>query len=283
MRTCVRTFLGLLLVMAVAAGCSETPTDSVHQDEQEAPALPGPETMQFDLSFFTPDPGAQAAGFETEGGGCSKLNWLNAAFRVGVVDLIVAAGMTPPTLAFAAAVTTRPSYLGDLTWLWIYTWVDAQHRELQVRLQGTLIDDGVAWEMRVSSDDTQPPFDETLWFRGVSPIGYGEGYWIVNDLLASPAKEVFRIEFATLSDVHRTLSFEDIDPDDPSFGDSLSYEVDGDFYTMEFYDASADETAEIEWDRVSRAGSLRVPDFNGGQRACWNEDPCDTECPSEEN
>ena len=48
---------------------------------------------------------------------------------------------------------------------------------------------------------------------------------------------------------------------------------------MNFYDASENLNADITWDEVTGAGSIQVPDYNDGERACWDEDQDDIECP----
>jgi hypothetical protein len=47
-----------------------------------------------------------------------------------------------------------------------------------------------------------------------------------------------------------------------------------------FEDASVpDSTAFIAIDTVTGAGSIQVPLYNGGQRACWDDAFLNTTCP----
>ncbi|MCK4414770.1 MAG: hypothetical protein KAY32_14645 [Candidatus Eisenbacteria sp.] len=278
-------WMGILLAAVIVGGCSEStaPETGAQGQDPQAPILPPAEVMQFDLAFFGPPAvaGAQVQESEMAGEPCSQRNWFNAALRVAAIDLIVAVGIAPPATAFAAAVHTFPSYLGDLTWLWIYTWIDAEGHEMQVRLQGRILedDDAVAWELRVNSEASAPPLDNALWFQGESPIGYGEGYWIINDISVSPTSPAVRLDFNHASDEEGELLFENIYAGDEGLGDTLRFHELGSLCTLEFYDASADEEAVIIWHEEDGGGSLECPDYNGGEPACWTAEHCDCECP----
>ncbi|MDQ1317536.1 MAG: hypothetical protein QG588_1188, partial [Candidatus Poribacteria bacterium] len=42
-----------------------------------------------------------------------------------------------------------------------------------------------------------------------------------------------------------------------------------------YFDSSANITAEVTWDTVTTAGSLKVPDYNNGNWAYWDENKQD--------
>ncbi|MFH1142942.1 MAG: hypothetical protein V1774_00175 [Candidatus Eisenbacteria bacterium] len=268
----------LLIGLALVAGCSDDPVRNDPDPQEEAPALPSVGTMEFDVSFF--DGISAPAAWKLESPDpCPKANWLNALVRVAVVNLIVNAGLTPPTVAFQAATHTIPSYLGDLTWLWIYTWVDGAGREYQVRLTGEIADSAVEWEMRARSEDTIPVLDDALWFLGRSPIGYGEGYWILHDIARVPSAAAVRIDYEFAGDADRELRFENILEGNEGFGDVLTYEAEGSLRMIEFHDASAGAECDITWDEETGAGRLQCPDYGAGDPACWDEAQCDVDCP----
>jgi hypothetical protein len=277
--------MGILLAAVLVSGCSETTAPPIGgaTEEPQAPALPTAEVMQFDFGFFGMP--ADAAGRTQEVGmvdePCLQRHWFNAVVRVAAIELLVAAGMAPPTAAFAAAVHTPPSYLGELTWLWIYTWVEAGGEEMQVRLQGQLLEDedAVAWSLRVSSTATSPPLEQALWFEGQSPIGYGAGYWVIYDLAQEPPLPVVRLDYVNPSDAENELIFENIYAGEEGFGDTLRFHELDDFCTLEFFDASADQVARITWDEIEGGGSIECPDYNDGEQGCWTAERCDCECP----
>ena len=79
------------------------------------------------------------------------------------------------------------------------------------------------------------------------------------------------------------MLFTDTDVRSPNLGDTMlqSFEAtdEGTIGLIQFYDASERMTAEVRWNVDTMAGSLRVPDYNDGRRACWDENLQDITCP----
>lgn len=287
----------LLRLLAVAllaglalAGCGDdATTPPTGSGSDQAPALPPAASMQFDFGFFDAHGGAQGmqgkqgkqgadASSESE---TAHLNWINAVVRVTYINLVVADAFGPAVEAFEAAIQTDPVIQSDGTFLWTYTWNDGEH-EVVIELGGRFEGDHIAWELRVTSDEEDPPLERFLWFHGESSLVEDSGFWIFNDRQASGDPiEVARIDWNVEDENHRLLSFEDIDQRSDDLGDTLTYRVDATVVTIEFYDASEDITADITWDELTGAGSLQVPDYNNGERACWDEEQLDVECPAD--
>jgi hypothetical protein len=258
---------GLVIVLAVAMfGCTNNT-----EPESPAPDLPPLQSMQMDLSFFG-DPGtAGAAAAAAEATGL-KLNFLNAAVRAAFVNVAVITVLTPPSLAFAAAIHTFPSY-DDGSYLWIYTWVD-NGQDHQIRLRGTPDGNRVDWELYV----VLPGAEAELWFRGQSHTDRDEGYWVFSDFTAPGDPEVLRIDWDVNSETDAELRFLNIHAGREEEGDELRYRVDGPMHSIEFSDASTGEDWDIIWNEVDGSGSLRVPGYNNGERACWDTDQNDVVC-----
>jgi hypothetical protein len=261
----------LSLVLAVTfSGCGDTPTDPLSEGSgpvSEAPELPPLESMQMDLSFFG-NPGETPTS-DAEG---LKLNFINAAVRAAYINVTVATIMTPPTLAFAAAIHTYPSY-EDGTYIWIYTWVD-QGQDHQIRLLGTPMGNYVDWKLYV----TLPGADPELWFSGQSRTDRDQGYWLFRDFTEAGDPEVLRVDWEVNSDIDAFLTFRNVHVGHEEEGDELRYRADGAMRSIEFADASTGEDWDIIWNEADGSGSLRVPDYNDGVRACWDTNQFDVEC-----
>ncbi|MBD3336533.1 MAG: hypothetical protein GF355_13555 [Candidatus Eisenbacteria bacterium] len=272
----------LIILTAITWGCGEDSTGPQSGDP-EAPALPPPASLQLGFDLFaevglqagTPPGAAAQPEFQT------RWNFLNAAVRVAVLNLVTTAIVAPPAAAFEAAIHSQPSYIGDATFVWIYTWVNGQGREVEIRLRGVLLDQAVDWELRVSDNQADPPLEQVVWFTGLSDFGNDEGFWILNDIVDGEPVEAARIDWQVDAEDDRRLSFENIYAGHEDLGDTLSYSQEGTVITIEFFDASEDIVADITWDEVTGAGSLQVPDYNDGERACWDEDQYDIECPAD--
>jgi len=292
--TCRPMILGILLCAALclASGCGDSvsrPASEQPGDESipAAPELPPVASMQFGLDAFgapartAMEPlgasGSAAAGARARSMG----NWWQAAVRVAVIDLVVAAAVTPPALAFGAALNAEPEYLGAGTWRWTYLWTAADGDQVEIRLTGTLETDRVHWELRLREELTAPPEESLVWFYGASFHGEERGYWIFNELGTGAAVPVARVDWDVRGPQDEELRFECIAVGSDDDGDRLVSFVDGARHTLEFYDASEAIFADIGWNAVTGAGSLQVPDYNGGERACWDTNRQDVECPAD--
>jgi hypothetical protein len=256
-------------------GCSSDDDNPASASDPEAPDLPPIASMQVDLNLF--DTGSQSP-LPRPATVLAKHNWWAAATRVWVIGFIVDLAVIPPSLAFAVAVGSTPSYIGEDTWLWIYTHVEQSGNEVQIRLKATELDEGIAWELRVTDANATPPLDQDLWFNGETHNGGTEGFWIFYDLGEEPFAEALRIDWDYNAEDDRELIIENIQQGGADFGDTLSYLVDGTTISMMCHDESKEIDADITWDEETHAGSIMVPGYNNGERACWDENLEDTVC-----
>jgi len=166
----------------------------------------------------------------------------------------------------------------DGTFLWTYTWRDQDEHEVIIHLRGRIDGVRVSWSLRVSDNQSEPPLDEFLWFSGESGLVENTGHWIFRDIDEGVGFEVARIDWDLRDRENSLLSFEIIDPDSDEYGDNLSYRHVEDVISVEFYDASEDLPADITWNERTGEGSLQVPDYNDGERACWDGNLFDVAC-----
>jgi hypothetical protein len=102
---------------------------------------------------------------------------------------------------------------------------------------------------------------------------------VFNDLAARGDEDVARLDWEIAGAQDAFLDFSVLDTGAENFGDDLIYRADGSARSIEYVDASAGETWDIRWDVASGEGSLMVPGYNGGARACWDAQQMDAACP----
>ncbi len=279
MKARVRTLSFLIAAATALAGCGDDSTEPA-DDVAQAPALPPAESMQFDFSFFdqNPGPGGELNGVQAAGRIMSRDNWINAALRVALIDVAVNLALAPPRLAFLAALSEEPELQPDGSFLWVYTWTNQAEEAFEIRLRGRIEGDHVAWRLAVRSLDAGSEADPLVWFWGESNFANNSGFWIFHDLETREEVEAARIDWSIPAEDQRLAVFENIHEGHEGFGDTLSYSEEGAIVLVQFYDASEDLNAEITWDKVTRAGSLMVPGYNEGERACWDEYLDDLDC-----
>lgn len=256
----------LLALGALLAGCGSDPTTPA--GTASAPTLPDPERLVPDLAFFEP------AGALDAKSAASKAHFVNAYLRVVVVDALTRLVLAPPVTAFAVALHTVPSPQPDGSWLWVYIWVDGD-REAQIRLRGREDGANVAWEMRVTTAGLEPALANVLWFEGRTAREGAEGRWTFHDvdLAGDPA-----VAELTWGDDPNGAYLSLAAIAGPDAGDTLTYRHAPPHCSVVFVDGAEGQLYDIRWNEADGSGSLRVPDYNGGERACWDTRQDDTSC-----
>jgi hypothetical protein len=251
----------IFALLAGLAGCSGDDDSPTGPTSEQPPVLPDAARLSVDLGFFTP-----GADLDKAFGHQNFYNaYLRAIFLTAMTDLVLA----PPVAAFALAVDTVPSHQQDGSWIWVYTFVDGDE-EAEVRLRGRVDGDRVLWQMFVSFDDVE----QALWFDGTTALDGDAGTWTFYDV-AHGGVASGRVTWLQEGD-HHELALEALAGADA--GDTLTFSRTGDQARIDFADSISGETFFIRWNEADGTGSLRVPDYNGGEEACWDEDQWDVEC-----
>ena len=263
----------LIVAHLALVSCDKNPTES---EPGNPPQLPPKESMAIDLSLFTNSQGAAKAG-EMQVAGA---NFNNAAFRVLVINTVVAASLLVPVAVFAVAASQTPTFGADGKFHWIYS---VQHggQTFEADLAGWLdVPAGQSvWEMYISSPTHQPPLNKFLWYSGRANFDATSGYWeFFDDNTPTAGVKVLRIDWQVAAEDNATLNFRVVKPNVPETGDELTYLVAGAGRTITAFDQSANTTLEITWDAQTGAGYLIAPDYNNGEKACWDANRDDVAC-----
>ncbi len=242
------------------AGCVAKEEEEIAQ----IPELPPAASMTMDFSAF----------------GGSKLapdllppgkNFTNAATRVLFLDVAVILALAPPATFFKSASNAAPIDQGDGSWLWS-TDVIFLGKKYQANLTGIPKVFGASWSMKVTSDQYKVPLDNFEWYKGESTLANTSGNWQFFDPdVPKEAKQIATIEWAVEAVDKGKIVFTNTDNRNPNFNDKLTYSVDGTKALITFYDASENIASEITWDLITTAGSIKVPNYNNGERAYWDE------------
>lgn len=297
MRRLTAALLVIVLVLMSLGGCSQE-SSVLSPENTSPPLLPPQSTMSMSLSMFDAaqvDPEALAAnGYEAQPLDAeleSKLNFINAALRVGFLNLVVCAALVEPVAAFALAGRSIPQPQSDGSWLWTYIFV-GESAEYSIFLNGKNMGTYTAWKMEVSSTDPAAPFEHFLWFEGEVESGEDSGYWqfyepldepVVSsatgeNALSTPGVESIRIDWENTADDEHELVFLVNKPDVPEEGSFLTYLETPSASSVEFHDSKTADDGTITW-YPDGSGSIQWPDYRDGERSCWDTLQFNTVCP----
>ncbi len=293
-RLICRIGVGLVAVFAVlafAACSSDDPTGP----EREAPVLPDAATMTMDLSFFDQvSEGSPALGRDTQDPMTllavpGKTNFMNAAVRVQWLYLAFCGALVPPVSAFALAIHSVPQLQTDGWWLWTYIYVKDQ-AEYGIFLYGKDIGDRTQWRMEVSTPNPEMPLDHFVWFEGEALKYESSGYWQFYEpvllsittaaaAVQTPGRQSVRMDWLDQTGNIHQMSVLNNNPDSADEGDLIVYYASPEVSRIDFTDSAApDAVYNITW-YADGSGSIQVPDYNSGEKACWDADQFDIACP----
>jgi hypothetical protein len=241
--------------------------------------------MQVNLDFFgiaepsldvqSLETGKPSGNLEQYAATANRANFINAYVRAIYATLITYDALEEPIAAFAFAIHSVPQPQDDGSYLWTYIFVE-ESVEYSIFLYGTpLGTDRAAWRMEVSSNDPSQPMDHFVWFDGET--GDVSGFWqFYEPVDPSNGVPVARVDFLDGVVEHRlTITINGVGHEDE--GDVLDFRETEFTGAIEFTDASAGETALVEW-RADGTGSITAPDYNNGEKSCWDEHQHDAKC-----
>ena len=260
--------LGLALVFVVASCKAE-------DEAQEGPQLPPPESMTLDLSPFTGTASKEGAG--------PKSNFNNAALRVGVLNLFVRASLLPPAAVLRAALTVRPIF-EDGKWIWEFdhshggasyaavltAWFDNSERE----------GDSLELAMAITCPTCKIPTTDFTWYTGHFEIGGGRGTWqFFHPGIEQDDQTFVTIDYTVTDLTHRAITATNNRADGhEDAADVIAYALDGDRLQISFHDENEGLDYVAQASLATKAGWLEVPNYNDGEKACWDSELQNVDC-----
>ncbi len=231
--------------------------------QEQPPELPPVGTMKAELGTVESAPQAAKDADPDAVGDYS--NFANAWVRVKLLQAYGTGIVFIPAVAMGLALSQEPTHQGD-SWLWSVT-VGQTTGDLE--LSGGLI---AGWDVSFFVSNPAEGIADFLWIEGHSNPELTEGYWLGHDV-NRPASdnEVLEIAWSYTSETDRSLSYSNVNSSSPDLGDVITYSVQGTTATLVYDDASDPSLiANITWDTTTGVGSIQVPYYNGGEKACWN-------------
>lgn len=251
-----------LLLAVLALGCAD---DSLPQ-----PKIPPVQSMTADLSGLESAP--PLAKQANPAGITAYTNFANAWVRVKILQLYALGVVAIPASVIGLALGQQPTNDGN-QWIWD---VSAGNASASLRFRGNVV---AGWDVDLLV--TNADVEDFLWVEGDSNGTATQGSWMLHDA-REPIDEdqVLEIRWSYESETDYSLEYRNVSQSSADVGDELAYSLGGSTATVVFRDASETAlVATISWSTETAAGSIQVPGFNNGDKACWGTDFKNTDCP----
>ena len=257
------THITILFVFGafLLTACSDDPASL---NSEQPPEIPPTESMNMDFSNFD----AYQQNKEVYEKELNK-NFAQAAIRAFVIKSIVDLNMAIPKALLIAASESEAEFNEDGEWVLSYT-KNAGSDTYEVRLVASQENENqVNWQFFVTNSDLN--ITDKLFFDGTTSADGSQGTWTYYSLTGSSQEAVSVTDWTVTDEGNVDLRLEVVSDRFNNQGDYIEYTFDGTVKNVVYYNANQDTTTELQWNIETNAGYLIAPNYNNGQKACWDE------------
>jgi hypothetical protein len=249
----------------VLSGCPQA-----EEEEEAPPSLPRISSLSMDMSALTSAPTAAKQGGSTAIGDYE--NFAHAYTRVAIVEVAALAVVALPATAIGLAISTPGEQLSDGSYHWS---VSALGATANVFVSHNFTD-GWRGELYVSGAN----LNNFLWAEGEFNTALTDGTWTLHDANLPAGNDTsLEIDWRYRADDDLSLTYHNVNQQSDGAGDTMDFTISGSNASLVYTDASEpNQVATIIWDAFTAEGAIQVPDFNGGQEACWDDLFVNTSC-----
>lgn len=265
-----RLVMGLFFVATLIFSSCEKAETTV---PETAPELPPKSTLVMDFSDFTE---TDTTYYKSS---MSHMHWGRAVTHVLAWNTVITFTLAIPVISFQEAFKHQGIYDPNTgSWVWSYNFFAGGVMHL-AELHGSLVEEGVKWEMFISKNNQYTDF---LWYSGIANLTNTSGYWELNQNPSNP-NEFLYIEWEKdLSDETAEIKYTNVIPGNPGNGSYIYYSVNNDLDYNAYYDiygSQEDNLINIQWHKTN--GNGRIIDevfFDDTDWRCWDENLLDVSC-----
>lgn len=260
------TAMALAMLLLPFYGCER-------EEQADAPELPPESAFVIDFSDFADETKNLLLDDTYQ-------NRNLAVLHIALWNTVIAVHLAVPVATYREALNQEPVEQEDGSWLWSYD-VQAGLATYTANLYGKSEGVKIEWEMYVSK--TGPgAFTDFLWYSGICHMAGKEGTWTLYKSPAEPFQYV-GIDWNNKLDGTFDITYTNIVPGGTENGGYISYGVTREIPYNAFYEIfnkGQDNLVEINWNRLTRAGQIKDPNFYGNADFhCWDAIGIDVECP----
>jgi len=261
------TVIGGLLSLLLLTSCNDNPSSF----SDTPPQLPASSSMQMEFSSF--DFNRKATGGQVQ----TVNNYAKAVGVAVTLNNIVKLNLAIPHALYTAAEEIEPEFTDDGNWEWSYSHTAGGESYSVLLKASRTSSSSVNWDFYVSN--SQLGLSQQLFFSGQSNVDGTEGTWNYYSLDdASSEAALSTVEWQVDQNEDKELQLEVLDGNSDYQGDYIEYSYDGTIKQITYFDSSESSSTELQINTETQAGYLKAPNYNEGEKACWNENRQDTPC-----
>ena len=253
--TAILIVAGLLFI-----SCSE----SSGNDEGDPPTVPPVESLEVSLDIFASQPKAVQQ---------TDTTFFRAYISASIMGAFLSLNALPVEILSEVSGNT-PQYNGEGEWEWTYS-ASGPNGAASVSLFATVDGNDVEWEFYISSSGGQVDINNILLLSGTSTLDGTEGTWNIYNW--ENGNVITSSDWAVSeSNTRVTMNVYEGGLNIPVA--VITYNYEGVTKWVSFDNNENRTNVYIEWNTETKAGFIIASDFNGGERACWDESFQDVEC-----
>lgn len=252
--------------------CSDSSTNSGKLDQP--PQVPSGKTMMVDMSIFTSERPDSNSALDRE-------NYERAAESIDQIQTIMKRNVMLSINLFENADTSDAEEIDEGQWQWTYDAKagggDKPSLNYEIRLVASQAEnDQLEWKLFLSSPALPSGNQELRVLEGISNREVTQGTWTY--FMArpeQPEREVAELEWEIDEDNDIDMGLK-LHVGNLS-GSAMNYETEGAIRTIKLNPDDSQETT-IEFNTDTHEGFIEAPDYNSGEKACWDSNFEDASC-----
>ncbi|MDR8393541.1 hypothetical protein NC796_20470 [Aliifodinibius sp. S!AR15-10] len=251
----------------MVSSCNDNPSSS----EEGPPDLPPAQSMDMGFTEF------EQFNDQQEKSTASTNNISRAFVTATVLKAIVDVNLAIPRALLLAAENSEAELNGDGEWEWSYSKTEGEHNYNVTLLATREGDDSVQWNFYVTNSPLG--LDNALFFSGETNEEGDQGTWTYYNLQnPGQEEEVSTVSWTIEGEEELEIRLDVTSDRNDNLGDYITYSSEGEIKTAVYFDASDDEITELQFNADNYTGYIIAPNYNNGEKACWNSALQDVAC-----
>src|SRR5699024_5313108 len=243
----------------------------------KAPEFPPAKSMAMDFSIF-------ASGQSDSSAAGNHDNYEAAASSISTVQTMMSRNVNLTLDLLEQADTAKAEEIGDTKWQWQFTNEENEEQVGRAIIRKFRLvaerqsDDQLQWDLFLSSPVLQSN-GEKHYLSGTSNNAVTEGIWTYYGFgrAGQTSQAWATLDWEMDNDKNVEIELE-ILANSSFSGSKIDYSTEGPVRIIVLNNSTEDADVTIKFNSETKAGFIKSPNYNNGNKACWNGDFENVDC-----